>query len=555
MDRSAAAPIPAVRAVFEKSRAELRRRIATLHEAVAALLVGDLDEDLRQSAECAAHKLAGSLGMFGFPRGSELARELELTLASPQRPADTDAARLASLVQALDAELERPPPGSAAYDDAPAPDNPALLLVSPDEQLLERLSAEAVARNLRPRSASTAAAALRSAAAQPPDVAVLDVSFGRDRADGLELLAQLAGREPSVPVLVLTASDAIVDRVEVAKRGGRGFISRSGPASQVIDAVSEQIERHRAGDLKVLAVDDDPTISAGLRALLAPSGITVSTLNDPLRFWDALEEVGPDLVILDLDMPNLNGIDLCRAVRADARFGQLPVLFLTAHSDADHVQRIFEAGADDYVSKPIVGPELVTRVFNRWGRVRRYRDLAEKDGLTGVASRRRANEALEDLIEMGARLGQPTSVAMLDLDHFKLLNDRLGHAAGDAALRRIGKILLGAFRGQDVVGRWGGEEFIVGMYATARDDAVQRVAEVLESFRHETFIGRDGRTAQLSFSAGVAEFPHDGTDLQRLVGVADAALYSAKAAGRARVLAAASSPRAPHGAPSDAVRS
>jgi len=411
--------------------------------------------------------------------------------------------------------------------------------VGPDPELIERLSVEALGRDFRPRSAVTAARARELVATEPPHVAVLDVTFADDRGgEGLELLEDLAGREPPITVVALTGSEALVDRVEVARRGGQGFVQRTRPAAQVIDAVSEAIERRDSVQAKLLAVDDDPAISDALKSLLAPRGLATTTLNDPLRFWEVLEEVGPELVVLDLDMPALDGIDLCRALRADSRLGQLPVVFLTARTDADSVQQIFEAGADDYVSKPIVGPELVTRILNRLERIRLLRDLAERDSLTGVATRRRATTVLEEFVAMANRFGQPVSLALLDLDRFKQLNDRLGHAAGDAALRRLGEMLVDAFRGEDVTGRWGGEEFVVGMYGMARDDGVQRMAEVLEEFRQENFEGRGGASTRLSFSAGVAEYPRDGADLHELCRAADDALYTAKAAGRNRVLPA-----------------
>ena len=532
----------AVQAIFARRRDELGRRVKALEETVPALLQGQLDESLRARAERDAHKLAGSLGMFGLPRGSELAREIEEVLGVPDGPAPSAAPRLAELVLALRGQLEDAPVGSQDHLPAgpPLPDGRTLLLVSADPVLTERLSHEALGRGLRPRGAASPAAARHLAALDPPDVAVLDLTFSEADRDGLELLVDLVGSRPPVPVIVLTSSEALVDRVEVSRRGASGFIHRSRPASHVVEAVRETVERRDRGQAKVLAVDDDPAISDALAVMLAPVGLEVSTLNDPRRFWECLEEIAPDLVVLDLEMPGLDGIDLCRAVRADVRFGQLPVLFLTARTDAGSVKRIFEAGADDYVSKPVVGPELVTRIENRLDRVRLYRQLAETDSLTGVASRRKSSAALEDLIAMADRYGQPLSIALIDLDHFKRLNDQLGHAAGDAALRRIGAMLAGAFRGEDVVGRWGGEEFLVGMYGMGRDDGIQRVAELLESFRTEQFSGRDGRSARLSFSAGVAEFPRDGPDLHDLCRAADEAMYRAKANGRDRVLAAGS---------------
>jgi diguanylate cyclase (GGDEF)-like protein len=530
----------AVQAVFAKTRGELARRVETLEETVAAMLEGKLDESLRARAERDAHKLAGSLGMFGLPRGSELARELEQALAVLDGPALSDAPRLAELVVALRSELDDAPAGSEenGHADSLVPDGRVLLLVSPDPVLTDQLSVEALGRHMRPCSTASSAGARRLVATAPPDAAVLDLNFSGSDHEGLELLVDLAGNEPPVPVFVLTGSEELVDRVEVARRGGRGFIQRSRPASQVVDAVSEAIERRNRPEAKLLAVDDDPVISETLAALLAPVGLEVTTLNDPRQFWERLETVNPDLLVLDFDMPGLDGIDLCRAVRADVRFGQLPVLFLTARADAESVQRIFEAGADDYVNKPIVGPELVTRIQNRLDRVHLYRELAERDSLTGVASRRKSTAALEVLIALADRFGQALSIALIDLDHFKELNDRLGHAAGDAALRRIGAMLAEAFRGEDVVGRWGGEEFVVGTYGMVRDDGIKRVADVLESFGVEQFTGRDGRSAQVSFSAGVAEFPRDGQDLDDLYRAADEALYRAKAEGRNRVLPA-----------------
>jgi diguanylate cyclase (GGDEF)-like protein len=528
----------AVQAVFQRSRGELSRRVGTLEEMVAAMAQGSLDETLRASSERDAHKLAGSLGMFGLPLGSELAREVEQALALPEGPAMAAAPRLAELVLTLRSQLDDAP--SQTQDDAPAEpprsDGRALLVVSVDPVLTEQLCAEALRRHLRPRSAASAAQARALVAAEAPDAAVLDLNLSDGDVEGLELLAELGVGEQAVPVVVLTGSEALIDRVEVARRGGRAFIQRTQAAGGVIEAVTDTIARRDRVKPRLLVVDDDPTILQSLGALLSPIGLEVTTLTDPLRFWERLESISPDLLVLDLDMPGMDGTDLCRAVRADVRFGQLAVLFLTARTDPASVQRIFEAGADDYVSKPIAGPELVTRIQNRLERVRLYRELAEQDSLTGVASRRASTAALERLIAMAGRFGQPLSIALVDLDHFKAFNDRLGHAAGDDALRRIGTMFTTAFRGEDVIGRWGGEEFALGTYGMGRDDGIQRVAELLEGLRGERFRGRDGRSGRISFSAGVAEFPRDGENLHDLYRAADDALYRAKAEGRNRVL-------------------
>ena len=207
--------------------------------------------------------------------------------------------------------------------------------------------------------------------------------------------------------------------------------------------------------------------------------------------------MAPELLILDVDMPVINGPELCRTVRNDPRWSGLAVIFATARTDAATIEEVFDSGADDYVPKPIVGPELVNRVANRLERVRLYRAQAETDYLTGLANRSKADEGLAALAALSDRFSEPLAVAMLDLDGFKLVNDRHGHAVGDSVLRRLGEHLRRDFRGNDVVGRWGGEEFIVGMYGMTRrtrngyGDAAR--------FGEEEFQGSDG-ALRVSFS-------------------------------------------------------
>jgi diguanylate cyclase (GGDEF)-like protein len=275
-----------------------------------------------------------------------------------------------------------------------------------------------------------------------------------------------------------------------------------------------------------------------VRATLEPEGLRVTTLSEPLRFWDELERVGPDLVMLDYDMPEVNGLELCRVMRNDSRWAAVPVLFLTSRRDEATVRDVFAAGADDYLLKPVIREELVGRIRSRLERFRLHRLLAERDALTGVRNRPSSTQAIERLIAMARRYAQPLTLAAIDLDRFKAVNDRYGHAAGDAVLRKLGELLLQAFRGEDVVGRWGGEELVVGMYGMSRDDALRRMRGVLASFTREEFTGAEGETFNASFSAGVAALPGDGEDVRALHRAADAALYQAKDAGRCRVQAA-----------------
>jgi len=159
------------------------------------------------------------------------------------------------------------------------------------------------------------------------------------------------------------------------------------------------------------------------------------------------------------------------------------------------------------------------------------------DPLTSLPNRLLLHDRIERAVAAAGRDGHSAALMLLDVDHFKEVNDRFGHAAGDAVLRHLGCLLRRHFRGEDVVARWGGEEFVVGLYGMSRADGVHRVAEVLEAFRCEDF-SKDGVVGSLTFTAGVAEYKADGRDLRSLYHAADYALYRAKAAGRDRVVPA-----------------
>ena len=306
------------------------------------------------------------------------------------------------------------------------------------------------------------------------------------------------------------------------------------PAS-ILAAVTQVLSQSDIVTAKILVVDDDTQMLNILRTLLEPWGFKLALVHNPQHFWDTLEQYNPDLLILDVEMPQLSGIELCQVVRNDPQWCELPVLFLSVHTDAETVDRVFTAGADDYVNKPIRGPELIARVLNRLQRTQILHKLAETDILTGVTNRRKSIGSLNRLLRLASRQSQPLSFVILDLDRFKLVNDCHGHEAGDLVLRRFGALLKQTFRDEDVVARWGGEEFVVGLYGATGKQTMARLTELLETVQQQEFTGASGEKFQVSFSGGIAEYPENGADLQALYRSADAALYIAKAGGRSQI--------------------
>ncbi|HEX2016310.1 MAG TPA: response regulator [Solirubrobacteraceae bacterium] len=530
--------LDAIQAIWLRRRASVLARVGIIEAAVGEASTGVLSDELRFQAAREAHMLAGSAGTFGFPRASELARELELALEAPAPPQADELPHLRECVRGLREDLQSSPADhdEDRGDSGPLPAETDVVVVGTDASRLATIAAEVSRRGLVASVAADLETARTEIAQRAPRMVLLDLQPGGGLEQALEFLADVV---PRYPVLVIADDDPTLDRVELADHGGRGFLPSTLSVTEMVDSALSLRERLRSPARNVLAVDDDPAVLEALRTVLGSGGLEVHGCTRAADFAAALDRVRPDLVILDLQMPDGDGLELCRGMRADPRWEALPVLVLTASNDPETVQRVFQAGADDFVPKPFVGPELVARISNRLDRLRLYRALAETDHLTRLANRRRSSELLAGFQATAERLGQPLSLAVLDVDAFKAINDAGGHAQGDAALRAIGAVLRRGFQSDDVVARWGGDEFVVGMYGMTAINAAERIARCLEAVRTQRF-GSGPTAASVTLSAGVAELGRHADTLDELYRAADEAMYVAKRAGGDRVAVAGS---------------
>lgn len=520
--------------LWDQNKSTIMSRVGVIQQAAVELLDGQLGEEGRREAVGEAHKLAGTLGTYGYYQGSYLARELEHLVQPGEDLGQEETLHVAQLVNALRQELERSQRGPTQSSTATSARR--ILVIDADPGFSRQITIEAIGQGMRSDSVIGTPAARSAINRERPDLVVLDLSRPDGARDGLALMAELRDSDPPVPVLVMTSRDTFTDRVEVARLGGRGFLQKPLSPTSLMQAINRVLDQRRATRASVMVVDDDPVVLATLRDLLEPEGFRVTTVDGPLRFWNALAEATPDILVLDIEMPHVSGIELCRVVRNDPRWAALPVLFLSVHSDPDTIYRVFAARADDFVSKPIVGPELITRITNRLERTQLLRSQAEKDGLTGVVNHMKSGETLERLFQVADHHTHPVCLAVLDIDYLKQINNTQGHPSAALALRRVGQLLQQSFGGDDVVGRWSGEEFVVGMYGMTRSDGVERIAEVLETVRQEQFSGPAGTPFHVTLSAGVTQYPDDGYGLQELYLSADRVRDSARFAGGDRVL-------------------
>ena len=296
--------------------------------------------------------------------------------------------------------------------------------------------------------------------------------------------------------------------------------------------------------MRVLIADDDPVARRMLEGLLGKCGYDVLSTNDGSEALEELQKPeGPSLVISDWMMPGMDGLELCRKSRELDRSDYIYFIILTTKGRKEDTVQGLEAGADDYLVKPFDQEELRCRV--KIGKrildlERRILRLASTDHLTGVLNRRAFIERMEAEIHRSGRQGTPFSLLLVDIDHFKEINDRFGHQAGDLVLKKFVEALSESVRPYDFVGRYGGEEFVVALAGT---DGAQagRVAERMRKGVEEMKIGQaDGpQTIQITASFGVASsLPGAEETVDSLTRRADEAMYRAKDGGRNRVCTA-----------------
>lgn len=345
-------------AIWNRSLSQIQERVDTVERALAAARAGGLDDLLRREGVAEAHRLAGIMGTLGAGEGSRLAREAELALEAGAEAA----ARLQGVAEALRAEVEART--SAASGGAPTGGEVSrdlIVVVGGERPWADELGRAAAAQGLRVRHVPEPS---QAADYGIPAAALADLG----EQDG-DVLATLAGLLPDSALAVMAGRDSLLDRVQALQSGARTFIQKPVSPAAALEAVQRALATAGRA-VPVLAIDDDPQVLDALRLLLTPDGVELHGETDPLRFWSTLQRVQPELLVLDVDMPQLNGIELCRVVRADPRWARLPVVFLTARADRDTLMRVFAAGADDYLTKPIVGPELSVRIRARLERAR-----------------------------------------------------------------------------------------------------------------------------------------------------------------------------------------
>lgn len=495
------------------------------------------------------HTLAGSGKSFGFPQVSTAAAPLDGLFrlvteqtgsGHPENLSHEEITQIETLIQALEDAAAAPGQAidledmSAAPTASETPPRSTFILVlaganpADDDDLVDALESYGYRTQI-----------IRTPGEIPSDlsrglrgIVMADVSAGDDHIACLRRNMTIA----HLPLILCSNQTGFSDRLSAVRHGAAAFIVKPYEREQLVESISALEENDYERPFRVVIAEDDDPLSSFYQTTLEHAGMETRVVHRPSKLLDTLSGFDPDIIVMDLYMPECTGLDLAQIVRQFPAYTTIPILFLSTESRLDLQLRARHLGADDFLPKPLQPGQLISAVTSRANRYRELKKLTDRDSLTGLLNHTNILRNLEREVSVAGRTRNPVSFAMIDIDFFKSVNDTYGHVVGDQVILRVTHLVRNRLRQVDFVGRYGGEEFAVVMPntdAAAAKEVMDKLREAAQEIEHES----DNGPFHVTFSCGIATYPGAKTVLD-LTQAADDALYTAKRSGRYQVVIA-----------------
>lgn len=374
----------------------------------------------------------------------------------------------------------------------------------------------------------------RAIATKMPDALIIDIDMHNTPDKCIAWLLELqAEQTKTIPVLLISKQDDFHSYLSAVRSGAIGYFVKPLNTTELEARLRQQLASKEREPFKVMLVDDDHMLAEHYALMLRQGGLLVEVLADPALIFDSLKRFHPDVILLDVNMPFCSGPELAQLVRLQQAWLGVPIIYLSSETDSEQQLAALIKAGDDFITKPISDTALLVAVFARAQRARQLAEIMTRDSLTGLLQHAHIKERLGLEILRAQRKAQPVAVVMLDIDHFKKVNDNYGHLVGDQVIANLANLLKQQLRKTDLIGRYGGEEFLLVLPDCSVATAVKLIEQIRELFAALPFTGGEQRFF-CTFSAGISDVSSAYADLN--IDQADQALYKAKNSGRNRVM-------------------
>jgi diguanylate cyclase (GGDEF)-like protein len=338
-------------------------------------------------------------------------------------------------------------------------------------------------------------------------------------------------------IFISDRDDQIV-RLKSIRAGGAAFFTKP---INIVSLVDKLDSLNRTTSIpqrsKVLIIEDQHAVASYYQMVLKMSGTDAQIATNSSNILEQLREYHPDLILMNTFMSEINAADLARVIRQIDDFVSIPIIFLSSEDDFGKRIEALDLGGDDFLVKPIKASHLMAVVRSRLERSKTLRSFMVRDSLTNLLNHTAFRSVLAQEVNRCKRQNATLALAMLDIDHFKMINDTYGHAAGDSALKGLSRLLQQRLRKADIIGRYGGDEFVALLIDCVAEQALKIMDEIRVHFSEIEFFPNEATSVSLTFSCGISTFPKFQS-AESLSDSADQALYIAKAGERNRVILA-----------------
>lgn len=486
------------------------------------------------------HNLAGSAGTFGFNRLSEEAHKLEQVLSGFSSMNEMDSDSLDAITTSLQnivflvekgPDVKQPLTDIHSRPHVGPTEGKLVYVVEDDESISDEIITQLKYYGYETQSFNDVPLALKGIERQLPDALILDVQLPHGSPGGPEI-AGFANRlsDKNIPTLFVSANDDWKTRLAVVRANGDAFLPKPLDFSELFDRLDALISSADAEPYKIMIVDDMSVLAEHYALTLSNVGMQVEVVTQPSKLLDAIADFKPELILMDIFMPECSGLEAAKIIRQKQELISVPIVFLSTEVNRRQQLTAMQLGGDDFLQKPITDIDLIASVRIRIERFRNLRTYMHHDSLTGLLNHVTIKLQLESEIQRSVRHNEPMVFAMLDIDNFKTINDTYGHPTGDRVIKSLSRLLSQRLRKSDSLGRYGGEEFAIIFPETSIADASEIVEDLRFKFSQISH-NHENQTFNCSLSAGLAATP-PFVELNPLIQAADDALYQAKEAGR-----------------------